>query len=132
MTVLPKQYLDTLSISEGQKIRTNCPVCGARNTFTVVKMDGVLIYNCFKLGCKQGMYAIGMTAAEIKEKMKHYIRPVHKEVERMEIPEYLVQPTDGHPIRMAENIEMFVKRCNQVTRDEFTTEFFTSATTFKL
>jgi hypothetical protein len=34
--------------------------------------------------------------------------------------------------RMAENIEMFVKRCNQVIRDEFTTEFFTSATTFKL
>jgi hypothetical protein len=34
--------------------------------------------------------------------------------------------------RMAENIEMFVKRCDQVIRDEFTTEFFTSATTFKL
>ena len=34
--------------------------------------------------------------------------------------------------RMAENIEMFVKRCDQVTSDEFTTEFLTSATTFKL
>ena len=34
--------------------------------------------------------------------------------------------------RMAENIEMFVKRCDQVTRDEFTTEFFTPATTFTL
>ena len=34
--------------------------------------------------------------------------------------------------RMAENIEMFVKRCDKVVRDEFTTEFFTSATTFKL
>jgi hypothetical protein len=34
--------------------------------------------------------------------------------------------------RMAENIEMFVKRCDEVTKDEFTTELFTSATTFKL
>ena len=34
--------------------------------------------------------------------------------------------------RMAENIEMFVKRCDQVTRDEFTTEFFIPATTFTL
>jgi hypothetical protein len=33
---------------------------------------------------------------------------------------------------MAENIEMFVKRCDQVIKDEFTTESFTSATTFKL
>ena len=101
MSVLPKQFLDTLSISEGQRLRTNCPVCGGRNTFTVIKADGVLVYNCFKLGCRQGMYAVGLTAAEIKEKMKHYIRPVHKEVERMEIPEYLVQPTDGHPMMQA-------------------------------
>jgi hypothetical protein len=34
--------------------------------------------------------------------------------------------------RMAENIEMFVKRCDQVIKDEFSTESFTSATTFKL
>jgi hypothetical protein len=34
--------------------------------------------------------------------------------------------------RMAENVDLFVKRCDQVIRDEFTTEFFTSATTFTI
>ena len=34
--------------------------------------------------------------------------------------------------RMAENIEMFVKRCDQVTKDNFTMETFTPATTFTL
>ena len=34
--------------------------------------------------------------------------------------------------RMAENIEMFVKRCDQVIKGNLTMETFTSATTFKL
>ncbi len=34
--------------------------------------------------------------------------------------------------RMAENIELFVKRCDQVTEDNFTMETFTPATTFTL
>ena len=44
-----KSYLDTVNVSEGDRIRTNCPSCGARNTFTIIKNDGVLVYNCFKL-----------------------------------------------------------------------------------
>jgi hypothetical protein len=34
--------------------------------------------------------------------------------------------------RMAENIEMFVKRCDQVIDDTFNTDNFISATTFTL
>jgi hypothetical protein len=34
--------------------------------------------------------------------------------------------------RMAENIEMFVQRCDEVINGTFTTEHFTSATTFNL
>jgi hypothetical protein len=34
--------------------------------------------------------------------------------------------------RMAENIEMFVKRCDQVIDGSFNTDKFTSATTFTL
>ena len=91
-----KSYLDTVNVSEGDRIRTNCPSCGAKNTFTIIKNDGVLVYNCFKLNCIRGMYGIGLTAAEIKAKMHGLSRPAPKEIERMEIPEYVVIPTKEH------------------------------------
>ena len=94
-----KSYLDTLTIAEGQRLRMDCPQCRARNTFTVWKDDGVLVYHCFKLTCTvRGAYGIGMTADEIKFKMQGQTKEKPIDLERMIVPEYLVKPTHEHTL----------------------------------
>ena len=56
-----------IDIVEGATKRMDCPSCKGKNTFTVSKLNGVLIWNCYKLGCNaRGASMVGMTAAEIK------------------------------------------------------------------
>ena len=56
-----------IDIAEGATKRMDCPSCKGKNTFTVSKLNGVLIWNCYKLGCDaRGSSMVGMTAAEIK------------------------------------------------------------------
>lgn len=43
--------LSDLRLREGQEHRGDCPFCGGRNTFTVTKRDGALVWNCFKASC---------------------------------------------------------------------------------
>ena len=47
-----KGLLDSLSLSDGLSVRQDCPYCGGRNTFTLVKDRNELKWNCFKLGCR--------------------------------------------------------------------------------
>ena len=94
-----RSHLDTLTIAEGQRLRMDCPQCRARNTFTVWKDDGVLVYHCFKLTCTvRGAYGIGMTADEIKFKMQGQTKEKPIDLERMIVPEYLVKPTHEHTL----------------------------------
>ena len=56
-----------IDIAEGATKRMDCPSCKGKNTFTVSKLNGVVIFNCYKLGCDaRGASMVGMTAAEIK------------------------------------------------------------------
>ena len=94
-----RSHLDTLTIAEGQRLRMDCPQCRARNTFTVWKDDGLLVYHCFKLTCTvRGAYGIGMTADEIKFKMQGQTKEKPIDLERMIVPEYLVKPTHEHTL----------------------------------
>ncbi len=62
-----KFNIQDIDIAEGQTKRMDCPSCKAKNTFTVSKMQGAVVYNCYKLGCDaRGMSMVGMTAEEIK------------------------------------------------------------------
>jgi len=108
-----KSYLDTLTIAEGQRLRMDCPQCRARNTFTVWKDDGVLVYHCFKLSCSvRGAYGIGMTADEIKSKMQGYIKDKPVDLERMVVPEYLVKPTHQHT-----DMQKYIRKWNLYDED---------------
>lgn len=64
--------LDFLSdLSSGQSIRCDCPMCRGRNTFTATNIDGVVVYNCYKLGCNiKGAKPVGMTSADIANALK--------------------------------------------------------------
>lgn len=44
-------FINDLHISEGESIRMDCPSCRSRNTFTATKIDGNIVYNCYKLSC---------------------------------------------------------------------------------
>ena len=59
--------LNDIDVAEGHSKRMDCPKCKSKNTFTVSKQQGVLVYNCYKLGCGlRGASTVGMSAAEIK------------------------------------------------------------------
>lgn len=94
-----KKYVDDLMLSEGETTRMHCPNCGGNNTFTATKDGGAVMYNCYKLGCGvRGAVTTGMTAAEIRIRMKGLESITTKELEAMAYPEYVVNPQPEHQL----------------------------------
>ena len=97
-----RDYIDGLSLKDGERHRGDCPQCRGKNTFTAANILGEMRYNCFKLGCTVGgIYDTDMTAAEIYHRMKEQqiaraYTNIKKEKETMEIPEYVVLPKANH------------------------------------
>ena len=92
-----QQTLDAMSLTEGQRARTNCPVCGGFNTFSATKQNGAILYNCYRLDCKtRGASTVGMTATEIEAFMrasKELRDTTKKRKEPMEIPPFVTFET---------------------------------------
>ena len=91
------KYIEDLDLGEGDTVRGDCPDCGGKNTFTANKSGGVVLYNCYKLGCKiSGVHTVGMTAADIQARMQEVEQDKPKpKVEIMELPEYVVRSGSG-------------------------------------
>ena len=109
------EHLQTLGIEEGYNIRTNCPVCGGKGTFTATKQDGVIIYNCYKVACGvRGMRNVGLTAYEIKQRLEqvHGDRQHYTQVEPMVWPEHVVTPSAEHRL-----LKRFIQRWDLHTED---------------
>lgn len=79
-------YLELLNLQEGQSHRSNCPVCGRRNTFGVRKINGDIVYNCFSNSCgikgvKTGRRSVASfknTIGKTQGKVEHgYVLPQH-------------------------------------------------------
>lgn len=97
MTSYSKQRAYASDLTTHGDYRGNCPFCGGRNTYTASTELGVLRWNCYKLGCNvSGMYNTDMTAAEIMALMRQKEEQRKPEKETMEIPVYVVQPTNMH------------------------------------
>jgi hypothetical protein len=45
------EIISDIHIKEGQEHRGNCPFCGGRNTFTLTKKNGDLVWNCYRASC---------------------------------------------------------------------------------
>lgn len=66
------QTFENLNIVEGETERTNCPSCGGRNTFTITKKLGDLVWNCYKAGCgNSGRKRSTMTSSEIRHRLNN-------------------------------------------------------------
>lgn len=93
-----REYIKSLTLSDGQTWRSNCPACGRKNTLTVINDGGSIIYNCYGLGCSAtGAVHVGLTAHEIQKRLaKRQESKVEAERETMEIPEYVTQAPTGN------------------------------------
>ena len=93
-----REYINSLSLSDGQTWRSNCPACGRKNTLTVINDGGSIIYNCYGLGCSAtGAVHVGLTAHEIQKRLaKRQDSKAEPERETMEIPEYVTQAPTGN------------------------------------
>ena len=55
--------------TDNTSVRLNCPLCAGRNTFTLTKQHGKLLWNCYKASCKtKGGKNITRTKTDIKSK----------------------------------------------------------------
>lgn len=92
-----RSYVEALNLQDGDTYRSNCPKCNGRGTFTAKNDGGTMMYNCYKLGCNvRGKFDTYMTAAEIRRHIRPAPDEAKKEMETMEIPAQLVEPTRQH------------------------------------
>lgn len=80
-----------IDISEGATKRMDCPSCKGKNTFTVSKLNGVVVYHCYRASCGlRGASMVGMSATEIQAVLRSRKEAAAKEAEQevpsMEIP----------------------------------------------
>lgn len=91
------RFLESLNLKDNSTIRIDCPSCRSKNTFTVYNDMGTYVYNCFKLSCKYtGAYSVGMTAAEIKDRINKKKSNTIKELQPLVYPVYVVDPLPEH------------------------------------
>ncbi len=59
--------LSSIRINDGEKKSLDCPFCGGRKKFGIVKQDGKLLWNCFRSSCGvKGSYNAGRGASGVK------------------------------------------------------------------
>ena len=95
-------YVRDLDLSDGESIRKACPKCGSKNTFTASKIDGRVVYNCYKLSCDlAGKFSSAMTHEELQS---YFVQPLvetyskNKELDSFVYPEHITNddPANGH------------------------------------
>tara|TARA_R110002012_G_scaffold4345_2_gene20013 strand:- start:2570 stop:3379 length:810 start_codon:yes stop_codon:yes gene_type:complete len=99
MEINIREYVKDLDLSEGESVRSDCPVCNGRNTFTATKEDSLVKYNCYKLGCSivPGGVPINLTAAEITERLSTLKDgEAKKTIPAFIIPEYMTWSEPSH------------------------------------
>jgi len=63
-----KEHINTLSIFSGSNIRTDCPVCNNKNTFSITDFRDSIKFNCFHADCNaQGRLGKGLDENSFKE-----------------------------------------------------------------
>ena len=65
-------YIDAMAIQEGITMRSDCPVCGHKNSFSATNLGGSVVYNCFYADCgirgkvKHGLFSTARMQKERK------------------------------------------------------------------
>ena len=81
------------SPNEGMSFRTNCPMCGGRNTFTISKLQSRLLWNCYKASCKiRGTKETDRTKHDIVQKLQNYHDSFYH---TFQVPDYFTSVTNN-------------------------------------
>ena len=65
--VLRKIDFDYINIHEGGSLRLDCPLCLNRNTLSIKKIDGKVLWNCFHVSCDyKGVNSTGYSIKDIE------------------------------------------------------------------
>lgn len=60
-------FLSTLAIADGQTLRCDCPYCFGKNTFSVSKRNGLILWHCFRASCaKTGKHVANRSLQELR------------------------------------------------------------------
>jgi hypothetical protein len=60
--------LSSIKIKDGEKKSLDCPFCGGRKKFGMIKQDGKLLWNCFRASCGvKGSYKAGRGLSGVKD-----------------------------------------------------------------
>jgi hypothetical protein len=63
--------LSSIRINDGEKKSLDCPFCGGRKKFGILKQDGKLLWNCFRSSCGvKGSYNAGRGASGVKDYLR--------------------------------------------------------------
>ncbi len=82
-----RKLIEDAALSEGESSRIDCPKCGGRNTFTMTKQNGIVLYNCYKLGCGcRGAAPVGISREDVVAYMNSKKPLQQPENEPMEVP----------------------------------------------
>ena len=83
-------YINDLHISEGESYRGDCPLCKGRNTFTASKIDGTIVYNCYKVSCgSKGRVSVGLNREDIYNLMNRKPTLPCGKLEEFVMPTYI-------------------------------------------
>ena len=106
--VLRKIDFDYINIHEGGSLRLDCPLCLNRNTLSIKKIDGKVLWNCFHVSCDyKGVNSTGYSIKDIenifdkkKEEEQKFIMPksfvsIYPNKKAMQyLKEYNINPYD--------------------------------------
>tara|TARA_X000001382_G_scaffold32349_1_gene21209 strand:+ start:1916 stop:2677 length:762 start_codon:yes stop_codon:yes gene_type:complete len=79
--------LDYININEGGSLRMDCPLCLNRNTLSLKKVNGKILWNCFHVSCNNsGSNSRGYSISDIE----NIFTPKKKEEEKFVMPKSFV------------------------------------------
>jgi DNA primase len=70
---MPKtlDIVQSIKLNNNNHARTNCPFCGGPNTFSVSKIDGLLLWHCYRASCgAKGKASVGRSLDDLRLRRK--------------------------------------------------------------
>lgn len=80
-------YIKSLDLKMEERYRGDCPICNGKNTFTAIKTNENILYNCYKAGCSlRGNSRYQYTVNDALAKNKNRVT----KIEPFMLPKYVV------------------------------------------